>query len=140
MSIWSLEEYHPADIPYESVAALRAIDRLKKSVDMTPQRKSVELPDGSEFEYWVSPMTLKERKAAQKQAKTDDPNDYALVLLVSKAKDENGTQLFAPGDLADLRNEMPATVVEQLMLQLLVSEEVEEEDTDLKSIDEGLAA
>ena len=113
---------------------MRAIDRLKSTVSMKPQLKSVEMPDGSDFQYWVTPMTLAERAKAQKQAKTDDASDYALVLLVNKARNENGEPLFAPGDLAALRNEMPATVVEQLMLQLLVQEE-QEEATDFKSVE-----
>jgi hypothetical protein len=104
-----------------------ALERLKKAVSMKPQRKAAELPDGSEFEFWMTPLTLAERSRAQKQAKSDDATDFALQLLVAKATDENGGRLFNVGDLADLRNVLPASVVEALMLQLLTSEEVEEE-------------
>ena len=112
-----------------------ALDRLKKSVSMQPQRKSVELPDGSEFEFWMTPLTLAQRARAQKQAKSDDATDFALQLLAMKALDETGQKLFQPGELAELRNELPATVVEALMLQLLADgeQEVEEEESDLKS-------
>jgi len=105
-----------------------ALERLKKAVSMKPQRKAAELPDGSEFEFWMTPLTLAERSRAQKQAKSDDATDFALQLLVAKATDENGGRLFNVGDLADLRNVLPASVVEALMLQLLTNEEVEEED------------
>lgn len=112
----------------------RALDILKKAVSMKPQRKVVNLEDGSVFEYWTTPLTLAERQRAQKQSKSDDPNDFALVLLVMKAKDENGSPLFTVGDMPELRNAMPASVVEQLMLQLLVNdEEEEEEEMDMKS-------
>ncbi len=94
---------------------------------MKPQRKAAELPDGSEFEFWMTPLTLAERSRAQKQAKSDDATDFALQLLVAKATDENGEKLFNAGDLAELRNSLPASVVEALMLLLLTSEEVEEE-------------
>jgi hypothetical protein len=104
-----------------------ALERLKKAVSMKPQRKAAELPDGSEFEFWMTPLTLAERSRAQKQAKSDDATDFALQLLVAKATDENGEKLFNVGDLADLRNVLPASVVEALMLLLLTSEEVEEE-------------
>jgi hypothetical protein len=104
-----------------------ALERLKKAVSMKPQRKAAELPDGSEFEFWMTPLTLAERSRAQKQAKSDDATDFALQLLVAKATDENGGRLFNVGDLADLRNVLPASVVEALMLLLLTSEEVEEE-------------
>ena len=109
-----------------------ALERLKKSVSMKPQRKAVDLPDGSEFEYWMTPLTLAERSRAQKQAKSDDATDFALQLLVAKATDENGGRLFNAGDLAELRNALPAHVVEALMLQLLADVQGEDEDLDPK--------
>ena len=116
----------------------KALDRLKKSVSMRPQRRSVELPDGSEFEFWMTPLTLAERTRAQKQAKTDDATDFALQLLVTKARDENDRPLFNVGELAELRNELPASVVEALMLQLVgESEKEEDEAIDMKSAEDG---
>ena len=111
---------------------MRALDRLKKAVNMTSTRRSVELPDGSEFEFWMTPLTLAERSKAQKQAKSDDATDFALQLLVTKAVDENGQKMFSPGELAELRNELPASVVEALMMQLITDGEAEEEDLDPK--------
>ena len=108
------------------------LERLKKAVSMKPQRKAVDLPDGSEFEYWMTPLTLAERSRAQKQAKSDDATDFALQLLVAKATDENGGRLFNAGDLAELRNALPASVVEALMLQLLADDQGEDEDLDPK--------
>ena len=110
----------------------KALDRLKKAVSMKPQRRSVELPDGGDFEFWMTPLTLAERSKAQKQARSDDSTDFALQLLVSKAKDENGVPLFNQGEIADLRNVLPASVVESMMLQL-IGEQEEEEDYDMKS-------
>jgi len=110
-----------------------ALDRLKKSVSMAASRRAVELPDGSEFEFFMTPLTLAERGRAQKQAKSDDATDFALQLLVAKATDENGQKMFSAGEVAELRNELPASVVEALMLQLLQEPEVEEADVDPKS-------
>lgn len=110
---------------------MRALDRLKAAVSMKPQRKSIQLPDGTEFEYWMTPLTLAERGRAQKQAKSDDATDFALQLLVNKATDENGSKMFAPGDVSELRNELPSSLVEALMLQLLSSEDEDEEDEEL---------
>ena len=115
----------------------KALDRLKKSVSMKPARRAVELPDGSEFEFWMTPLTLAERTRAQKQAKSDDATDFALQLLVTKAKDENNRALFNVGELAEMRNELPASVVEALMLQLIGEVEEEEEEVDLKSAEDG---
>ena len=105
-----------------------ALQRLKSAVSMKPQRRAVELPDGSEFEFYMTPLTLAERSRAQKQAKSDDATDFALQLLVGKATDEAGVKLFNVGDIAELRNSLPASVVEALMLQLLAGEDVEEEE------------
>lgn len=121
---------------------MRALDQLKAAVSMKAQRKSVELPNGSEFEFWMTPLTLAERGRAQKQAKSDDATDFALQLLVAKAADENGVKLFLPGDIADLRNALPASLVEQLMLRLIGSNEEEEEDQedlDIKSDSQAAA-
>ena len=104
-----------------------ALDRLKKSVSMASTRRAVELPDGSEFEFFMTPLTLAERGRAQKQAKSDDATDFALQLLVAKATDENGMKMFSAGEVAELRNELPAAVVEALMLQLMAEPEEEEE-------------
>ena len=109
-----------------------ALERLKKSVSMKPQRKAVDLPDGSEFDFFMTPLTLAERSRAQKQAKSDDATDFALQLLVAKATDENGGRLFNAGDLAELRNALPANVVEALMLQMLADDQGEDEDLDPK--------
>ena len=99
---------------------------------MKPQRKVAVLPNGTEYEFWMTPLTLAERNRAQKQAKSDDMNDVALLLLVAKATDENGGLLFNAADPAELRNRYPANVVEALMLQMLVDDQGEDEDLDPK--------
>ena len=117
-----------------------ALERLKKSVSMKAQRRSVELPDGSEFEFWMTPLTLAERTRAQKQAKSDDATDFALQLLVSKARDESSRPLFNVGEIAELRNALPASVVEALMLQLIGETVEEEEEFDMKSSEDAAEA
>lgn len=109
---------------------MRALDQLKAAVNMAATRKSILLPNGTEFEYWMTPLTLAERARAQKMTKSDDPTEFALQLLVNKAKDENGIPKFAPGDLAELKVDLPASVMEQLMLQLL------QEDLELDNVEE----
>ena len=122
---------------------MNALQQLKAAVSMKPARKSVELPNGTEFEFWMSPLTLAERAKAQKQARSEDSTDFALQLLTSKARDKNGIPLFTQGDLGDLRNSLPASLVESLLLLLIGETEKDEddEDIDMKSaeatIDEG---
>jgi len=107
---------------------------------MKATRRSVELPNGEEFEFFSRPVTLAQRARAQKLATNDTPAEYALQLLVLMAQDENGQKLFMPADIGELRNELPASVVEALMLQLLQDAEPEEGDEalDMKS-DKGAA-
>ena len=120
---------------------MNALQQLKAAVSMKPARKAVELPDGSEFEFWMSPLTLAERARAQKQAKSDDSTDFALQLLTTKARDKNGVPMFSQGDLADLRNAVPASLVESLLLLLIGEQEKDEDDEelDMKS-DQGTAS
>ena len=58
-------------------------------------------------------------------------------LLIRKAKDENGQPLFAPGDIAALKNSVRDSDLQRLMLAVLGADEEEEEELDLKSSGEG---
>lgn len=106
----------PASIP------VRAIDRLRKAANLEPVKKQVELSDGSTFEMWVAPLTMAERERAQKQAKSDDANAFALQLLISKALDENGAKLFNPGEVDVLKNEVKDKDLQALMLAILTDD------------------
>ena len=125
------------------MTTMRALERLRAAVSMAPQRKFVTLPDGSEFEWYMSPLTLAQRSKAQKMAGSDDATAFALQLLVMVAKDENGSPLFANGELAELRNAVPAKVVDDMMLAMLDAkpadeEEEEEEEFNPKSSEKPL--
>ena len=106
----------PASIP------VRAIDRLRKAANLEPAKKVVELSDGSTFEMWVAPLTMAERERAQKQAKSDDANAFALQLLIAKALDENGTKLFSAGEVDVLKNEVKDKDLQALMLAILTDD------------------
>jgi len=106
----------PASIP------VRAIDRLRKAANLEPIKKQVELSDGSVFEMWVAPLTMAERERAQKQAKSDDANAFALQLLIAKALDENGSKLFSAGEVDVLKNEVKDKDLQALMLAILTDD------------------
>jgi hypothetical protein len=101
---------------------VRAIDRLRKAANLEPTKKTVDLSDGSTFEMWVTPLTMAERERAQKQAKSDDANAFALQLLISKALDENGAKLFNPGEVDVLKNEVKDKDLQALMLAILTDD------------------
>tara|TARA_Y100000766_G_scaffold281966_1_gene294372 strand:- start:134 stop:472 length:339 start_codon:yes stop_codon:yes gene_type:complete len=105
--------------------AVRAIDRLKKAANLEAVQKTVELSDGTEFEMWVTPLTMAERERAQKRAGSEDPNAFALQLLINKAQDENGNALFLPGEIDVLKNEVKDKDLQSLMLAVLTDDEQE---------------
>ena len=75
------------------------------------------------FEMYVSPLTMAERERAQRQAKSDDANAFALQLLLSKAQDENGRKLFNAGEIDVLKNEVKDSDLQSLMLAVISSDE-----------------
>ena len=114
----------------------RFIDKLVKAARLDPVKKEVELSDGTVVVMWVAPMTAAERDRAKKDARSEDPNAFALQLLLTKAKDSNGTKLFGPGDAATLRNSVRDEDLQKLMLAVLGADEEEEEQLDMKSSDD----
>ena len=109
--------------PRTTRSPLRAIDRLKKAANLDPIKKEIELSDGSVFEMWITPLTMAERERAQKGAKSDDANEFALRLLMTKAQDENGQRLFALGEIDVLKNEVKDADLQKLMLAVISDDE-----------------
>ena len=102
---------------------LSALDRLRKAANLEPKKKEVELTDGSVFEMYVTPLTMAERERAQKQARSDDANAFALQLLIAKAQDADGRKLFNAGEIDVLNNEVKDADLQNLMLAVINSEE-----------------
>ncbi len=109
---------------------LSPLDRLKKASNLTATKKTVKLSDGTEFEFWCTPMTMAEREQAQKGAK-DDANAFAIRLFVRKAMFEDGRRMFAAGQIDELKNEVSAENMDKLMLAMLPEQE-EVDDLDPK--------
>ena len=107
-------------------SAIRAIDRLKNAANLVSARRDVELHDGSIFTFWSRPLTMAERDKAQRTAKGDDANAFALQLLVDKALDESGQRMFLPADIAEMKHEVRDADLQSLMLAVLTSPEDEE--------------
>jgi hypothetical protein len=116
-----------------SAAPMRAIDRLRKAANFEPIKQVVELVDGSEFVFYATPLTAAEREKAQKDAKSDSANDFAMQLLLRKAIDENGERLFKPGDAPVLRQEIEDEDLQKLILCVLRPRGSEDAEPDSKS-------
>ena len=102
---------------------LSALDRLRKAANLEPIKKEVTLSDGSIFEMYVTPLTMAERERAQKQARSDDANAFALQLLLAKAQDQTGRKLFNAGEIDVLKNEVKDSDLQKLMLAVITEEE-----------------
>ena len=102
-----------------STKTIRAIDRLRKAANLEATRKEVTLSDGTVFEMWVTPLTLAEKERAQRMAKSDDANEFALRLLLTKAQDETGQKLFQLGEIDVLKNEVRDSDLQKLMLSII---------------------
>ncbi len=113
--------------------AIRFVDKLVKAARLEPVKKEITLDSGEVVCMWVAPLTAAERDRAKKNARSDDPNAFALQLLISKAKDENNSPLFSAGDLATLRNEVRDADLQSLMLCVLGGSEEDDEALDMKS-------
>ena len=111
-------------------AKLNPLDRLKKASNITAEKKVVKLTDGTEFEFWCSPMTIAEREQAMKGSK-DDANTFALRLFIRKAMDENGNRMFQAGQIDELKNDVSAENIDKLLVAIMPEPE-EEEDLDPK--------
>ena len=57
-------------------------------------------------------------------AKSDDINEFALRLLMTKAKDENGQSLFQIGEIDVLKNEVRDSDL-QLLITAVITEKEE---------------
>lgn len=101
---------------------MRALEQLKKAANLIPVKKTVELSDGSEFEFWHTNLTMAEREKAAKSAGSNDPNALAVQLLVAKALDENGEKLFKAGEIAELKNEVRDADLQKIVLALISDE------------------
>ena len=114
----------------------RAVDLLRNKFGISQLYKhDVIKNDEVIFSVHWNPLTIAEREAIQKKS-SDDVNDYALQMMIEKAKDKDGAKLFQDGDKASLRREIEASVLEEIQLAMVnagADKEVKEAKADLKS-------
>ena len=115
----------------------RAVDLLKNKFGVSQLCKHDVIKDDEViFSVYWNPLTIAEREAIQKKSSSEDMNDYALQMMIEKAKDKDGARLFQDGDKASLRREIEASILEEIQLAMInagADKEVEEAKADLKS-------
>ena len=115
----------------------RAIELLKNSFGVSQLYQHNVIKNDSIIlsGYW-HPLTIAEREAIQKKSTTEDPNEFALNLMIEKALDKDGVRLFQDGDKASLRREVEANILQEIQLAMIEAgqnKEVSEAKADLKS-------
>ena len=115
----------------------RAVDLLKNKFGVSQLYKHDVKQDNEIIltVYW-HPLTIAERESIQKKTSSDDPNEFALNLMIEKALDKDGTRLFQDGDKASLRREVEANILQEIQLAMIEAgqtKEVKEAKADLKS-------
>ena len=115
----------------------RAVDLLRNKFGVSQLYKhDVKKDDEIILSVYWNPLTIAERESIQKKTGTDDTNDYALQMMIEKAKDKDGVKLFQDGDKASLRREIEASILEEIQLAMInagADKEVKEAKADLKS-------
>ena len=115
----------------------RAVDLLKNKFGVSQLYKHDVIKDDEIiFSVYWNPLTIAEREEIQKKSSSEDMNDYALQMMIEKAKDKDGARLFQDGDKASLRREIEASILEEIQLAMInagADKEVEEAKADLKS-------
>ena len=115
----------------------RAIELLKNSFGVSQLYQHDVIKNGIVIlsVYW-HPLTIAERESIQKKSNVDDNNDFALMLMIQKALDKDGSRIFQDGDKASLRREVEANILQEIQLAMInagIDKEVKEAKADLKS-------
>ena len=115
----------------------RAIELLKNSFGVSQLYQHDVIKNGNIiFSVYWHPLTIAERESIQKKSTTEDPNEFALNLMIEKALDKDGNRIFQDGDKASLRREVEANVLQEIQLAMIEAgqtKEVKEAKADLKS-------
>ena len=115
----------------------RAVELLKNSFGVSQlYQHDVKKNDEIIFSVYWHPLTIAERESIQKKSTTEDPNEFALNLMIEKALDKDGVKLFQDGDKASLRREVEANILQEIQLAMLEAGQtrgVEEAKAELKS-------
>ena len=115
----------------------RAVDLLRNKFGVSQLYKhDVKQDDEVILTVYWHPLTIAERESIQKKTSSDDPNEFALNLMIEKSLDEDGKRIFQDGDKASLRREISASVLEEIQISMITigaDKEVKEAKADLKS-------
>ena len=103
--------------------ALGALATLQKAMRKGLVRREVTLSDGTLFELFYEPWSLATEEKIRNDLGGDGAgNDYAIHLLIDRARNADGSKMFSQGQKAELRRTVDAQDLNALMLAVLARE------------------
>lgn len=90
----------------------KLVDRIREVAGAVP-RKSIVVPEWDGVELFFTPMTIGDMRAVDER-KPKDLHDKNLILLIMKAKYEDGRAAFTMGDKNYLETEADYIVVQRV--------------------------
>tara|TARA_Y100000361_G_scaffold91101_1_gene81147 strand:- start:35 stop:388 length:354 start_codon:yes stop_codon:yes gene_type:complete len=102
------------------MAQKRTLDLLKASFDLSKRRRFDVKDDNGNLvvSLYFKAITRADRARATERAGSDDPLIVSTHMLCQLAENEDGTKAFHPADFANLQNELPENVLNQIELFL----------------------
>ena len=102
------------------MAEKKTLDLLKDAFDLSKRRKfDVKDNDGKTIvSLYFKAITRADRARATQRAGSDDPLVVSTHMLCQLAENEDGSKAFHPADFANLQNELPENVLNEIELFL----------------------
>ena len=102
------------------MAEKKTLDLLKDAFDLSKRRKFDVKDDNGKTvcRLYFKAITRADRARATQRAGSDDPLVVSTHMLCQLAEKEDGTKAFHPADFANLQNELPEAVLNQIELFL----------------------
>jgi len=102
------------------MAEKKTLDLLKNAFDLSKRRKfDVKDNEGNVVvSLYFKAITRADRARATQRAGSDDPMIISTHMLCQLAENEDGTKAFHPADFANLQNELPEKVLNEIELFL----------------------
>ena len=102
------------------MAEKKTLDLLKAAFDLS-QRRKFDVKDNDVKRVCslsFKAITRADRARATQRAGSDDPLVVSTHMLCQLAENEDGTKAFHPADFANLQNELPENVLNEIELFL----------------------
>ena len=102
------------------MAEKKTLDLLKDAFDLSKRRKfDVKDDNGKTIcSLYFKAITSADRARATQRAGSDDPLVVSTHMLCQLAENEDGSKAFHPDDFANLQNELPENVLNEIELFL----------------------